>query len=99
MATSHWTARSRKLRRLHAAPAAPGKTFVLNRVIDQLKEKYGATFGSKVAVCASTGIAATHISGKLLTRCHHFAAVPSCVPCPELVLCAWRLHTFGWGHA
>ena len=41
-----------------------GKTFVLTRVVDELRERYSEDFGSKVAVCASTGIAATHIGGE-----------------------------------
>lgn len=69
----------RHRRRLRPTHAAPGKTFVLNRVIDLLKEKYGSSFGSKVAVCASTGIAATHISGKILLRCRRLAAMPNCL--------------------
>ncbi|KAG2430606.1 hypothetical protein HXX76_010124 [Chlamydomonas incerta] len=46
--------------------AGTGKTFVLTRVIDELRERYADMFGSKVAVCASTGIAATHIGGTTL---------------------------------
>ncbi|KAG2446559.1 hypothetical protein HYH02_008546 [Chlamydomonas schloesseri] len=46
--------------------AGTGKTFVLTRVVDDLRERYGVDFGAKVAVCASTGIAATHIGGTTL---------------------------------
>ncbi|PNW76003.1 hypothetical protein CHLRE_12g551550v5 [Chlamydomonas reinhardtii] len=46
--------------------AGTGKTFVLTRVVDELRERYSEDFGSKVAVCASTGIAATHIGGTTL---------------------------------
>lgn len=38
-----------------------GKTFLLSRILDELRSKYGADFSSKVAVCATTGIAATHV--------------------------------------
>lgn len=43
----------------------PGKTFVLSRIIDELRQRYGGEFGQRVAVCASTGIAATHIGGEV----------------------------------
>lgn len=43
--------------------AGTGKTFLLNGIINELRLKYGSEFTSKVAVCATTGIAATHISG------------------------------------
>ncbi|MGI9027635.1 MAG: AAA family ATPase [Candidatus Saccharimonadales bacterium] len=39
-------------------PAGSGKTYVLNKLIRQLKKQ-----GSEVAVTASTGIAATHLGG------------------------------------
>lgn len=39
-------------------PAGSGKTFLLNRYINWLKSA-----GASVAVCASTGIAATHLDG------------------------------------
>ena len=40
-----------------------GKTFMLNQIIEDLRRKYGRAFGSKVALAAPTGIAATHIQG------------------------------------
>jgi ATP-dependent DNA helicase PIF1 len=43
--------------------AGTGKTFLLKQVVKVLREKYGNAFGEKVAVVATTGIAATHISG------------------------------------
>ncbi|GFR48015.1 hypothetical protein Agub_g9844, partial [Astrephomene gubernaculifera] len=46
--------------------AGTGKTFVLTRVIDELRQRYEEEFGRRVAVCASTGIAATHIGGTTL---------------------------------
>ncbi|GIL54297.1 hypothetical protein Vafri_9869 [Volvox africanus] len=46
--------------------AGTGKTFVLSRIIEELRERYGTDFSQRVAVCASTGIAATHIGGTTL---------------------------------
>ncbi|MEW5314863.1 MAG: hypothetical protein WDW38_006328 [Sanguina aurantia] len=43
--------------------AGTGKTFLLSRIITELHAKFGANFLTKVAVVASTGIAATHIQG------------------------------------
>ncbi len=43
--------------------AGTGKTFLLKRIVQALREKYGEAFGEKVAVVATTGIAATHIGG------------------------------------
>ena len=44
-------------------PPGSGKTFLLNKYIDYLKENHKA-----VAITASTGIAATHMNGQLCTR-------------------------------
>ncbi len=44
-----------------------GKTFLLNRIIDALRQRHGVNFRSCVAVTAAAGIAATHIGGELLT--------------------------------
>lgn len=44
-----------------AVHCAAGKTFLLNRIIQQLREEHGEAFSALVAVTASTGIAATHI--------------------------------------
>lgn len=33
------------------------------RILRLLRERYGSDFSTKVAVCAPTGIAATHING------------------------------------
>ncbi|PNH12573.1 ATP-dependent DNA helicase PIF1 [Tetrabaena socialis] len=46
--------------------AGTGKTFLLNTILNMLKEKWGASFGDHVAVAAMTGIAATHIEGTTL---------------------------------
>ncbi|GLI61449.1 hypothetical protein VaNZ11_003840, partial [Volvox africanus] len=46
--------------------AGTGKTFVLSRIIEELRERYEGDFSQRVAVCASTGIAATHIGGTTL---------------------------------
>ena len=48
-----------------------GKSFLLNRIIDALRQKHGSTFGSCVAVTAATGIAATHIGGAHLLTSEH----------------------------
>ena len=54
--------------------AGVGKSFLLRRVIVQLR-KLHPLYG-QVVVCASTGIAATHISGECAA--HSPAAVLSC---------------------
>lgn len=41
-----------------------GKTFLLNRIIEELRARYGREFSAKVALAAPTGIAATHIQGE-----------------------------------
>ncbi len=46
--------------------AGTGKTFVLGKVVDALKIKYGREFKHRVAVTATTGIAATHVDGTTL---------------------------------
>ncbi|GAX73971.1 hypothetical protein CEUSTIGMA_g1421.t1 [Chlamydomonas eustigma] len=46
--------------------AGTGKTFMLNKIIEELRIKYGRDFISKVALAAPTGIAATHIQGTTL---------------------------------
>lgn len=43
--------------------AGTGKSFLLNRIVDKLREDYGSDFIASVAICASTGIAATHVGG------------------------------------
>ncbi|PNH01360.1 ATP-dependent DNA helicase PIF1 [Tetrabaena socialis] len=43
--------------------AGTGKTFLLNTILQCLKEKWGDLYGERVAVTAMTGIAATHIEG------------------------------------
>ncbi|CAL8463664.1 g3198 [Coccomyxa elongata] len=43
--------------------AGTGKSFLLNRVIDLLRRRFGRDFAESVAICAATGIAATHIGG------------------------------------
>lgn len=40
-----------------------GKSFLLNQIINFLRSQYEEDFVSSVAICASTGIAATHIGG------------------------------------
>lgn len=42
-------------------PAGTGKTYILNKFIEDLKDK-----GANVAITASTGIAATHINGRTI---------------------------------
>lgn len=48
--------------------AGTGKTFLLERIVQELREKYAddARFKACVAVTATTGIAATHIGGQTL---------------------------------
>lgn len=46
--------------------AGTGKSFLLRRIVSELKKKYGADFGRRVAVTATTGVAATHIGGVTL---------------------------------
>jgi ATP-dependent DNA helicase PIF1 len=43
--------------------AGTGKTFLLKRIVDALRQKHGDNFGELVAITATTGIAATHIAG------------------------------------
>ena len=43
--------------------AGTGKTFLLKRIVEALRQKHGEDFGDVVAVTATTGIAATHIIG------------------------------------
>ena len=40
-----------------------GKTFLLTKIISHLRQEYGDDFSKRVAVTASTGIAASHIGG------------------------------------
>lgn len=40
-----------------------GKSFLLNHVIERLRQTYGDDFANSVAVTAATGIAATHFGG------------------------------------
>ena len=54
--------------------AGTGKSFLLNHIIVMLKELYGPDFADSVAVCAATGIAATHIGGEMLA----LATGPAC---------------------
>eukprot|EP00195_Chlamydomonas_chlamydogama_P005406 CAMPEP_0202891832 /NCGR_PEP_ID=MMETSP1392-20130828/1784_1 /ASSEMBLY_ACC=CAM_ASM_000868 /TAXON_ID=225041 /ORGANISM="Chlamydomonas chlamydogama, Strain SAG 11-48b" /LENGTH=735 /DNA_ID=CAMNT_0049575693 /DNA_START=1492 /DNA_END=3696 /DNA_ORIENTATION=+ len=46
--------------------AGTGKTYLLTRIIADLRQRYGSDFSKKVALCAPTGIAATHIQGTTL---------------------------------
>ncbi|KAL4451826.1 hypothetical protein ABPG75_007488 [Micractinium tetrahymenae] len=46
--------------------AGTGKSFLLNAIIEDLRDEFGAEFGQRVAVTAATGIAATHIQGSTL---------------------------------
>lgn len=47
--------------------AGSGKSFLLDTIIERLKQKYGPIkFHEKVCVTATTGIAATHIGGQTL---------------------------------
>lgn len=63
--------------------AGTGKSFLLEHVICAMKEKYGAgdaverlaEFHKKVAVCATTGIAATHIAGQTLNAALGLGAI------------------------
>lgn len=41
----------------------PGKSFLLSHIVGELRREFGLLFGTRVAVTAATGIAATHISG------------------------------------
>jgi ATP-dependent DNA helicase PIF1 len=47
----------------YTGSAGTGKTFLLNKIIEELRGVYGAKFAEKVAVTAMTGIAATHVDG------------------------------------
>lgn len=50
--------------------AGTGKSFLLNHIVNQLRGQYEEDFQDSVAICASTGIAATHIGGtKLYLPC------------------------------
>ena len=46
--------------------AGVGKTFMLGKILDFLRLKHGNDFAKKVAVAATTGIAASHIDGVTL---------------------------------
>lgn len=46
--------------------AGTGKTHLLNCVVAALREEHGSDFDTKVAVCAMTGVASTHINGTTL---------------------------------
>lgn len=48
--------------------AGTGKSFLLNRVVESLREMYGSGFKDCVAVTAATGIAATHVGGRALPQ-------------------------------
>ena len=47
----------------YTGSAGTGKTFLLSKIIENLRGEYGDKFSEKVAVTAMTGIAATHIDG------------------------------------
>lgn len=61
-----------------------GKSFLLNQIVAQLKQDYGEDFGNSVAICASTGIAATHIGGEYITT------LSTCM-IPDMFDILWRL--------
>lgn len=44
--------------------AGCGKTVVIRAIVESFQRKYGKNFKQHVAVCAPTGIAATHIEGR-----------------------------------
>eukprot|EP00798_Chlamydomonas_sp_ICE-L_P021499 gene21499-28480_t len=54
--------------------AGTGKTFLLNRLVADLRRDFGALFQKKVAIAATTGIAATHIGGTTLNSALGFGA-------------------------
>lgn len=51
--------------------AGTGKSFLLNRIVDSLRQQYGGEFASAVAVTAATGIAATHVGGVCCKKLDH----------------------------
>ncbi|KAF5843371.1 PIF1-like helicase-domain-containing protein [Dunaliella salina] len=46
--------------------AGTGKTFLLSRILTELQLRFGEEYSRRVAICAPTGIAATHIQGTTL---------------------------------
>ena len=46
--------------------AGTGKSFMLERIVERLRERHGDDFRRRVAVTATTGVAATHIGGQTL---------------------------------
>jgi len=55
--------------------AGTGKTFLVERIVEELRTKYGGGFRRAVAVTATTGVAATHIGGQTLNSALGFGAV------------------------
>jgi hypothetical protein len=58
--------------------AGTGKTCLLDRVVEDLKARHGPRFREKVAVTATTGIAASHIGGQTLNSLLGLGAVSKC---------------------
>lgn len=48
---------------LFTGPGGSGKSLTTNAIIERLRERHGEAFAERVAVTATTGIAATHIGG------------------------------------
>jgi len=57
--------------------AGTGKTYLMERLVDDLRRRYGGDkdFRKAVAVTATTGVAATHIGGQTLNSALGFGAV------------------------
>lgn len=76
--------------------AGTGKTLLLQRIVEGLKHKYGTQFNKRVAVTATTGIAATHIGG---TTLHSALGLRGCSRRSDFRAMRWadtRLRTRGW---
>ena len=52
-----------------AGDAGTGKSFLLNRIIAELREEYGTDFGSAVGVTAATGGAGDEQAGSAVVEC------------------------------
>ncbi len=76
---------------LCAGNAGTGKTFLLQKIIAELKKTHASNFSQTVAITATTGIAATHVQGALAVRAVSLYRHPMC--CAVLCAAGTTLHS------
>ncbi|KAK7249730.1 hypothetical protein SO694_00004522 [Aureococcus anophagefferens] len=65
-------------RTLRHGSGGNGKSHVTRTILDFFGEHYGDMYGQRVAVCAPTGIAATHVNGTTIHSAATGIGVPKC---------------------